>query len=111
MKATLAAFAHACDGRLVGADAPFSGVSTDSRTVNAGELFVALSGPRFNGEDYVGAAVARGAAGAVVRTAQAAARSQILVDDTLAALASGAHAWREGFAIPVVGVEIGRAHV
>ncbi len=104
MKATLAAFAQTCDGRLVGADAAFSGVSTDSRSVNAGELFVALSGPRFNGEDYVAAAVARGAAGAVVRTPQAAARSQILVDDTLAALARGAQAWREGFAIPVVGV-------
>ena len=104
MKATLSAFAQSCAGRLVGADAAFSGVSTDSRTVNPGELFVALSGPRFNGEDYVGAAVARGAAGAVVRTPQAAVPSQILVDDTLAALASGAHAWREGFAIPVVGV-------
>ena len=104
MRATLAAFAQSCAGRLVGADAGFSGVSTDSRTVNPGELFVALSGPRFNGEDYVAAAVARGAAGAVVRTAQAAVPSQILVDDTLAALASGASAWREGFSIPVVGV-------
>jgi UDP-N-acetylmuramoyl-tripeptide--D-alanyl-D-alanine ligase len=104
MKATLAAFAQSCGGRLVGADAAFSGVSTDSRSLNPGELFVALSGPRFNGEDYVAAAVARGAAGAVVRTAQAAARSQILVDDTLAALASGAHAWREGFTIPLIGV-------
>jgi UDP-N-acetylmuramoyl-tripeptide--D-alanyl-D-alanine ligase len=52
----------------------------------------------------VAAAVARGAAGAVVRSEQASARSQILVDDTLAALASGASAWRESFAIPVVGV-------
>jgi UDP-N-acetylmuramoyl-tripeptide--D-alanyl-D-alanine ligase len=104
MKATLSDFARSCDGRLLGADAAFSGVSSDSRTVNPGELFVALSGPRFNGEDYVAAAVARGAAGAVVRTAQAAARSQILVDDTLTALARGAHAWRAGFAIPVVGV-------
>ncbi len=104
MKATLSAFAQSCDGRLLGADAAFSGVSTDSRTVNHGELFVALSGPRFNGEDYVAAAAARGAAGAVVRQQQAAAVSQILVDDTLAALARGAQAWREGFRIPVVGV-------
>src|SRR5580692_6802899 len=104
MMATLAAFAHSCHGQLVGADAPFNGVSTDSRTLNRGELFVALSGPRFKGEDYVAAAVARGAAGAVVRTQQASARSQILVEDTLAALARGASAWREGFAIPLVGV-------
>jgi UDP-N-acetylmuramoyl-tripeptide--D-alanyl-D-alanine ligase len=103
MKATLAAFAQSCGGRLIGPDAPFSGVSTDSRTVNPGDLFVALSGPRFNGEDYVAAALARGAAGAVVRSEQGA-TSQIVVADTLAALASSAHAWREGFAIPVVGV-------
>ena len=104
MKATLAAFAQSCAGRLLGDDAAFSGVSTDSRTVNPGELFVALSGPRFNGEAYAAAAVARGAVGAVLRTAQAAVPRQILVDDTLAALASGARAWREGFSIPVVGV-------
>jgi len=104
MKATLAAFAQSCGGQLIGADAAFSGVSTDSRTVNSGELFVALSGPRFNGEDYVAAAVARGAAGAVVRTQQASACSQILVEDTLTALARGAKSWREGFAIPLVGV-------
>ena len=103
MKATLAAFAHSCGGRLIGPDGPFSGVSTDSRTVNPGELFVALSGPRFNGEDYVAAALARGAVGVVVRSEQVA-TSQIVVDDTLAALASSARAWREGFAIPVVGV-------
>jgi UDP-N-acetylmuramoyl-tripeptide--D-alanyl-D-alanine ligase len=104
MKPTLAAFAQSCGGRLLGRDGAFGGVSTDSRTVNAGELFVALPGPRFNGEDYVAAAVARGAAGAVVHTQQAGVASQIVVDDTLAALARGASAWREGFAIPVVGV-------
>ena len=104
MRATLAAFAQSCAGRLVGPDAEFKGVSTDSRTVNPGELFVALSGPRFKGEDFVAAAMARGAAGAVVHSAQDSAPSQILVDDTLQALASGANAWREGFAIPLVGV-------
>ncbi|MGC1456669.1 MAG: UDP-N-acetylmuramoyl-tripeptide--D-alanyl-D-alanine ligase, partial [Steroidobacteraceae bacterium] len=104
MNATLTAFAQSCGGRLVGPDAAFNGVSTDSRTINPGELFVALSGPRFNGEDYVAAAVARGEAGAVVRCAVEGAGSQILVSDTLAALASSAHAWRASFSIPVVGV-------
>ena len=104
MKPTLAAFAQSCGGRLVGRDGAFAGVSTDSRSVNPGELFVALAGPRFNGEDYVAAALARGAAAAVVHTQQAGVASQIVVDDTLSALALGASAWREGFAIPVVGV-------
>src|SRR5665213_3386544 len=104
MKPTLSAFAQSCGGRLIGDDAAFSGVSTDSRSVSAGELFVALSGPRFNGEDYVAAALARGAVGAVVRSPQASAGSQILVEDTLSALARGAQAWRASFAIPLVGV-------
>src|SRR5580658_8386687 len=104
MNPTLGAFAQSCGGRLFGPDSGFSGVSTDSRTINPGELFVALSGPRFNGEDYVAAALARGAAGAVLSSHQDGAGSQILVDDTLAALASSANAWREGFSIPLVGV-------
>jgi UDP-N-acetylmuramoyl-tripeptide--D-alanyl-D-alanine ligase len=104
MNSTLTAFAHSCGGRLVGADATFNGVSTDSRTINPGELFVALSGPRFNGEEYAAAAAARGAAGAVVRATREGIGSQILVADTQAALATSAHAWREGFSIPVIGV-------
>ncbi|MDX2141882.1 MAG: UDP-N-acetylmuramoyl-tripeptide--D-alanyl-D-alanine ligase [Rhodospirillaceae bacterium] len=43
-----------------------SGVSIDSRTVKAGDLFVALKGPSFDGHDYVGAALAAGAAAALV---------------------------------------------
>jgi UDP-N-acetylmuramoyl-tripeptide--D-alanyl-D-alanine ligase len=104
VKATLASFAHSCGGQLQGPDAGFTAVSTDSRTVNAGELFVALSGPRFKGEDYVAAAAARGAVGAVVHSRQDCPISQVVVADTLAALASGAHAWRESFSIPLVGV-------
>ena len=104
MNATLTAFASSCGGRLIGEDAAFTGVSTDSRSIAPGELFVALSGPRFNGEDYAAAAQARGAAGAVVRAQQPGIASQILVEDTLQALARSARAWREGFSIPVIGV-------
>ncbi|MDX2222047.1 MAG: UDP-N-acetylmuramoylalanyl-D-glutamyl-2,6-diaminopimelate--D-alanyl-D-alanine ligase [Rhodospirillaceae bacterium] len=43
-----------------------TGVSIDSRTVKAGDLFVALRGPTFDGHDYVAAAFAAGAAGAIV---------------------------------------------
>ncbi|MBN2490347.1 MAG: UDP-N-acetylmuramoyl-tripeptide--D-alanyl-D-alanine ligase [Planctomycetes bacterium] len=45
------------------------GVSTDTRTLEPGDLFFALGGPRFDGHDFLGAAVARGAAGLVVRRA------------------------------------------
>jgi UDP-N-acetylmuramoyl-tripeptide--D-alanyl-D-alanine ligase len=104
MKRTLGEYAHACGGRLEGADRPFTQVSTDTRTVRANELFVALRGPHFDGEQFVGAALAAGAAGAVVAAAQPLALPQIVVADTQEALARGASAWRAQFDIPLVGV-------
>jgi UDP-N-acetylmuramoyl-tripeptide--D-alanyl-D-alanine ligase len=53
---TLEQFAHACGGRLLGADRTYTGVSTDTRSIAAGELFVALHGPNFNGNTFVEAA-------------------------------------------------------
>ena len=104
MLRTLAAFAEACGGRLVGGDRPFSGVSIDTRTLAAGELFVALRGERFDGNEFIRAALAAGAAGAVLSREQPLALPQIVVPDTLAALQRAAHAWREAVRIPVVGV-------
>jgi UDP-N-acetylmuramoyl-tripeptide--D-alanyl-D-alanine ligase len=104
MKRTLAGFAHLCGGRLEGPDRPYTGVSTDTRTITAGELFVALRGPRFNGNEFVVAAHAAGAAGAVVDTKQPVDLPQIVVADTLVALQTAARAWRSQLDIPVVGV-------
>lgn len=59
----------AATGGLVRGDVPtlsIGGVSTDSRSVRPGDLFFALSGEKFDGHDYVGEALRRGAAGAVV---------------------------------------------
>ncbi|HCZ49267.1 MAG TPA: UDP-N-acetylmuramoyl-tripeptide--D-alanyl-D-alanine ligase [Gammaproteobacteria bacterium] len=78
-------------------------VSTDTRTLRAGELFVALEGPRFDGHDYLEAAAAAGAAGALVRRAHPALPS-LEVADTLSALAQLAAAWRSRFDLPVVAV-------
>jgi len=66
-----------------------TGVSIDSRTVAAGDLFVALSGPKFDGHDFVAGALARGGAAAVVskQPAQIASDARLLlVADTQAAL-------------------------
>jgi UDP-N-acetylmuramoyl-tripeptide--D-alanyl-D-alanine ligase len=101
---TLASFAQLCGGQLKGRDAPYTSVSTDSRTLANGALFVALRGPNFNGNEFVGAALAAGAVGALVDTEQAGAPSQIIVSDTQVALERAGSAWREQFAIPVVGV-------
>src|SRR5579875_1233702 len=114
MRRTLGDFALACGGRLEGADRSYSGVSTDSRTIRAGELFVALKGPRFNGHYFLAAAAAAGAAGAVVDEAPEAssvsapqpgpALARIIVPDTQAALSKAASAWRARFNIPLIGV-------
>jgi UDP-N-acetylmuramoyl-tripeptide--D-alanyl-D-alanine ligase len=67
-----------------------SGVSTDSRSLKPGDLFVALRGERFDGHDYVEAALGAGACGAVVERAVWATRSgqhdAYLVDNTVEAL-------------------------
>ena len=61
-----AAAARAVAGRALGPAAVFSRVTTDSRAVAPGDLFVALAGERFDGHDYVAAALAAGAAAALV---------------------------------------------
>jgi UDP-N-acetylmuramoyl-tripeptide--D-alanyl-D-alanine ligase len=104
MKRTLGEFAHACGGRLEGADRPYTGVSTDTRTLRAGELFVALKGPRFDGHEFLATAEQAGAAGALVERALAARLAQVVVPNTEAALADGAHRWRAQFALPLIGV-------
>ena len=104
MKRTLMDFARACNGSLQGEDRAYCAVSSDTRTLGRGDLFVALRGPRFNANEFVGAALAAGAAAAVVDSAQPVAIPQIIVPDTQAALETAASAWRAQFQIPFVGV-------
>lgn len=104
MKRTLGDFAQACGGTLKGGDRSFNAVSSDTRTLAGGDLFVALRGPRFNANEFVGAALNAGAVGAVVDALQPATIAQIVVPDTQAALEKLGHAWRAQFSIPVLGV-------
>jgi UDP-N-acetylmuramoyl-tripeptide--D-alanyl-D-alanine ligase len=70
-------------------DRAIRGVSIDSRTITAGELFIAIRGERFDGHAFVDAAVDRGAAGAMVSTehaVRAGALPVFLVPDTTRAL-------------------------
>jgi UDP-N-acetylmuramoyl-tripeptide--D-alanyl-D-alanine ligase len=101
---TLASFAEACGGRLQGEDRGYSQVCTDTRTLARGELFVALRGPRFNGNDFVAQAHAAGAAGAVVDAPQVTPLAQVIVAESQAALARAAQQWRGRFDIPVIAV-------
>jgi UDP-N-acetylmuramoyl-tripeptide--D-alanyl-D-alanine ligase len=104
IRGSLAAMAPALSGTLLGPDTGFVGVSTDSRSVQAGELFVALRGPNFDGHAFVAQAQARGAAAAVVEHAVDAPLPMLQVADSLVALGALAREWRGRFELPVIAV-------
>jgi len=91
---TLAQAAHWCGGRLEGSDQTFQGVSTDTRTLHPGRLFVALQGERFDGHEYLKAAASHGAAGAMTHRDVESPLPRVLVADTFNALGQLAVAWR-----------------
>src|SRR5438067_1355967 len=110
---TAAQVAIAVGGAVVAGDreTALAGVSTDSRSTAKGNLFVALTGEKFDGHEYVGNAAWKGAAAALVlksrvEAARAAGIVLIAVDekDTLAALGRLGRAWRETLSVPVVGI-------
>lgn len=81
------------------------GVSTDTRRIGEGELFVALVGENFDAHNYLDQAEARGACAAVVAHAMPEARlPQLVLGDTRIALMRIGAAWRARFALPVVAV-------
>jgi UDP-N-acetylmuramoyl-tripeptide--D-alanyl-D-alanine ligase len=84
----------------------YTGVSTDSRHVAEGELYVALVGDRFDGHDFVADARSKGALGAVVSRAPASEADVHLypVDDTLVALGQLAAHMRARLTVPVVAI-------
>ena len=102
MMDTVAA-AQAVRGRALGGCAAFRRVTTDSRDLEPGDLFVALRGERFDGHDFVAAALARGAVGAIVADDRAADLPgvRIAVADPLAALGELAAHWRARFTLPL----------
>ncbi len=109
---TLGQAAEAMQGHLLGAEGcgamPFAGVSTDTRDLVAGQLYVALKGPHFDGHDFVRDAVLKGATGVVVSHEVSldieTAVPQLVVTDTQQALGLLASAWRDNFTTPVIAV-------
>ena len=104
MKSRLAEVVAAAGGRLAGADAEFSGVSIDTRTLERGQLFFALRGERFDGHAFLQAAAEKGAAAAVVERAGEYGLPQVVVRDVQAALTAFAGAWRRRCQALVFGV-------
>ena len=97
--------ASTIDGAHVTRDAYFQGVSTDSRQLMPGSLFVALRGERFDAHDFLGQIVDQPLAAVVVeRLPEHYPLPALVVPDTLAALGRIGNFWRRRFAIPVIGV-------
>jgi UDP-N-acetylmuramoyl-tripeptide--D-alanyl-D-alanine ligase len=99
-------------GKLIAGDPTtvLEGVSTDSRQMRPGFLFVAIKGERFDGHQFVDGAVAEGAAGIVIRKGvepsfpRPKSPAVIMVDDTLSALGDLAGWWRRQHRIPVAAI-------
>jgi UDP-N-acetylmuramoyl-tripeptide--D-alanyl-D-alanine ligase len=104
MKRTLNDAARVVGGVLRGDDRPFGCVSTDSRTLKPGALFVGLRGPNFDGTAFVKAAAAQGAIGALVERETPEALPQIVAADALKGLQELGRSWRADFTLPVVAV-------
>src|SRR5688572_12572774 len=102
----LAEAAAALGARASAADVAFTGVSTDSRGIKAGDLFVALRGERFDGHDFLASAAAAGAAATMIdRSYQGESPAPaLIVDDTRRSLGDLARYWRARFAPALVAV-------
>jgi UDP-N-acetylmuramoyl-tripeptide--D-alanyl-D-alanine ligase len=92
------------DARLHGGDAQVASVSTDTRTLNPGDLFVALVGPNFDGHDYLAMAADRGACAALVARRVECGLPLLEVGDTRRALGRLARAWRQRAGARVIGL-------
>ncbi|OIP18911.1 MAG: UDP-N-acetylmuramoyl-tripeptide--D-alanyl-D-alanine ligase [Betaproteobacteria bacterium CG2_30_59_46] len=101
---SLSAAAKAINAETSGADVTFYSVTTDSRAVVVGDLFVALKGERFDGHNYVKQVMEQGAVAALVERRDPAWGDfpLLVVKDARLALGELAAHWRSRFTIPVV---------
>ena len=105
MKSSLFDLQPWLNGATAAADVQFSGVSTDSRKVAEGNLFVALRGEKFDAHNFLQQVALQGAVAAVVERAPMDLTIPVMVvPDTRVALAEIARHWRRQFSLPVIGV-------
>jgi UDP-N-acetylmuramoyl-tripeptide--D-alanyl-D-alanine ligase len=104
VKRTLSELALACHGVLKGSDAPFGAVVIDSRKLAAGDLFIALAGERTDGHEFLGAAAAVAAAGALVSQDRETTLPLVTVPNVEQALSAAGRHWRSVHQGPLIGV-------
>lgn len=87
-----------------GIELSYTGVSIDTRSLQAGNLYIAISGGNLDGHDYLKQAKDAGAVAAIVAKKMDVALPQLVVTDTTLAMGLLAKYWRSQFSIPVVGI-------
>ncbi len=108
MKLSLNEIATITNGQIVGDNASLNiqinGLSTDTRSLQAGVLFIALIGDSFDPHEIIEAGDASQAGAVLVQRKVSAEIPQVIVKNTYKALQQLAAAWRKRFSIPVIGV-------
>ena len=95
---------NSLDAELRGDDVQPTGFSIDTRTLQPGDLYIAIQGDRFDGHDYCRAAQEAGASGLLVHRVVESDLPQLIVDDTRIALGLLGKMWAEQFQVPTVAV-------
>ena len=110
VQAAVGAAVH--NGKLAG-NTVFPHITTDTRKISSGDLFVALRGEKFDGADFAAEALERGAAAVIVGTPLSTSAEKALkkakgtvlkAEDGLRAYQAIAHAWRMKYDIPVIAI-------
>lgn len=104
IQTTLAAIAKQLNITTPTQDVGFCGISSDTRTLTPGSLYVAIRGENFDGHEFVAKAAKQGAVAALVSTKVDYPLPQLVVDDTILALGKIAKQWRDQFSLPLIGV-------
>ena len=99
---SLDGIAKILSAKRVGENITVTGLSTDTRTIKGGELFVALKGHNFDGHDFINTALEKGAAACLVQNEIAA--NAVVTKDTHQALGLLAKAWRQQFKKTVIAI-------
>lgn len=104
MKQTLAQLSASLCADLIGEDCTFSKVSINTRTLETGDLFVAIKGDNFDAHEYIKQAEEKGACALVVEKICSSVLPQIVVANTRTALGDIASFWRSAFSLPIVAI-------
>lgn len=99
----LAEVANILSAEMIGKNIKIKGISTDTRTIKGGELFLALKGPNFDGHNFVKQALDNGAVACLVQQ-QVDAEHCVITKNTHQALGLLAKAWRQKFNQPVFAI-------